>query len=43
MRIITDKIKFVKFNKDFKADKQVMQLADESKQTGTALGRGMPV
>lgn len=40
VHIITDKSKFVKFNKDFEPDKQIMQLADGSRQVGTVLGKG---
>ncbi|KAK3892176.1 hypothetical protein Pcinc_003967 [Petrolisthes cinctipes] len=40
VHIVTDKTKFIRFDRDFEPNKQVMQLADGSRQTGDVLGRG---
>ena len=40
VHIMTDKCKYIRFNKDFEPDKQIMQLADGSRKTGTVLRKG---
>ncbi|KAK3880550.1 hypothetical protein Pcinc_014947 [Petrolisthes cinctipes] len=40
VHIVTDKTKFIRFDRDFEPNKQVMQLAGGSRQTGDVLGRG---
>ena len=40
VHIMTDKCKFIRFNKDFEPDKQIMQMADGSRETGTVLCKG---
>lgn len=43
VHVITDKSKFMRFNEDSEADRQIMQLADVTRQVGTVLARVMLV
>ena len=40
MHIITNKIEFIRFNKDIEPGKKVMELADGSRQTENVFGKG---